>query len=87
MSRSILNGNRPLPIDREALGRAVREAWVRWALTQPNPKPSWLVPYDDLEEADKEADRRIGESIARLTLICDAAAAALSMAGTRTEGE
>lgn len=43
-------------------GRVVREAWVRWALTQPNPKPSWLVPYDELSEADKEADRQIFEA-------------------------
>lgn len=67
------DGNRPLPFDRDELGRKVRDAWVRWALTQPHPKPSWLVPYDDLTEADKEADRQIGEAIARWTLIGDAA--------------
>lgn len=50
-------------LDRDAMGRVVREAWVRWALTQPNPKPSWLVPYDELSEADKEADRQIAESV------------------------
>lgn len=68
-----LDGNRPLPFDREQLGRLVREAWVRWARTQPAPKPSWLVPYDELSEADKEADRQIGECVARWTLIGDAA--------------
>jgi hypothetical protein len=68
-----LDGNRPLPYSRDTLGRMVREAWVRWAQTQDNPKPSWLVPYDDLEEQDKEADRQIGEAIARWTLIGDAA--------------
>lgn len=67
------DGNRPLPIDRETLGRMVREAWVRWAETQPTPKPSWLVPYDELAEPDKEADRQIGEAISRWTLIHDAA--------------
>jgi hypothetical protein len=67
------DGNRAIPFDRNALGRMVREAWVRWALTQPNPKPSWLAPYDDLDERDKEADRQIGEAIARWTLIGDAA--------------
>ncbi len=72
-----LNGNRPLPFDREQLGRMVREAWVDWARTQPNPKPSWLVPYDELSEPDKEADRQIGERIARWTLIGDAARAAM----------
>lgn len=68
-----MDGGRPLPADRDSLGRLVREAWVRWALTQPEPKPSWLVPYDELAEPDKEADRQIGEAVARWTLILDAA--------------
>jgi hypothetical protein len=71
-------GRRPLPLDRDMLGRMVREAWVRWAETQPDPKPSWLLPYDDLAEPDKEADRQIGEAVARWTLIHDAAALAAS---------
>lgn len=71
------DGGRPLPTDRDTLGRLVREAWVRWAQTQPNPKASWLAPYDDLDETDKEADRQIGEAIARWTLIHDAARFAL----------
>jgi hypothetical protein len=78
LEAALLDGSRPLPIDRETLGRMVREAWVRWALTQPSPKPSWLVPYDALDEPDKEADRQIGESVARFTLIHDAGRAALS---------
>lgn len=48
---------------RDALGRRVREVWVAWAQRQPNPKPSWLVPYDDLSEPDKEADRCIGSAL------------------------
>lgn len=72
-----LNGFRPLPWARETLGRFVREAWVRWAETQPDPKASWLVPYDDLSEADKEADMQIGEAVARWTLIGDASRSAL----------
>jgi hypothetical protein len=51
---------------RDTLGRVVREAWVGWAKTQASPKPSWLVPYDDLSVADKEADRQIGEHLARV---------------------
>lgn len=74
----LLDGARPLPIDRETLGRMVREAWVRWAKTQPAPKPSWLAPYEELAEPDKEADRQIGEAIARWTLIHLAAQAAFS---------
>lgn len=48
---------------RNFLGRLVREAWVRWALTQPSPKPSWIEPWENLAEPDKEADRQIGEAI------------------------
>lgn len=66
-----------LPLDRDLLGRFVREAWVRWAQAQPDPKPSWLVPYDELAEPDKEADRQIGETIAKWTMIHHDAALAL----------
>lgn len=52
-----------IAFDREDGGRLVREAWIRWAETQPNPKPSWLVPWEDLSEPDKEADRCIWEAI------------------------
>ena len=50
---------------RDGLGRIVREVWIAWAKEQPAPKPSWLVPYDQLNEPDKEVDRRIGERLAR----------------------
>lgn len=48
---------------RERLGMRVREVWIEWAKTQPNPKPSWLVPWDQLGEPDKEADRCIGAAL------------------------
>lgn len=51
--------------NRDALGRRVREVWVEWAKRQPDPKPSWLVPWDELAERDKEVDRQIGETIAQ----------------------
>lgn len=66
-------GSRALPIKRDELGRMVREAWLRWAETQTNSKPSWLVPYEDLDDQDKEADQQIGETIARWTLLFSAA--------------
>ena len=72
-----LDVNRELPWSRYQLGRFVREAWVRWAQAQPHPKPAWLVPYDELSEADQEADRQIGEAVARWTLVGDAARASL----------
>lgn len=48
---------------RDALGRVVRRAWIVWALEQPDPKTSWLVPFDLLSEPDKEVDRRIGAAV------------------------
>lgn len=48
---------------RDYLGRVVRDAWIAWATRQPDPKPSWLVPYDDLSAADQEADRLIGDAV------------------------
>jgi hypothetical protein len=53
------------PSDPDHWGRIVREAWVSWARTQPSPKASWLVPYDQLSESDKEADRQIGLAVLR----------------------
>jgi hypothetical protein len=50
--------------DRERLGQIVREAWVRWAKQQPDPKPHWLVPWEELDEPMKEVDRQIGETVA-----------------------
>lgn len=50
---------------RDVLGELVRDVWVAWAREQPNPKPSWLVPWDELDEASKEVDRRIGEALER----------------------
>ena len=49
--------------DRDSLGKLVREVWIEWAKTQPHTKPSWLVPYGELSEADKEADRMIGTAL------------------------
>lgn len=48
---------------RDELGKIVRDAWIEWAKQQPNPKTSWLVPYEELEEPDKEADRMIAEAV------------------------
>ena len=59
----------------DSLGRAVREARVLWAQRQPNPEQSWLVPWDRLGEADRDADRETGVNVALLTV--------LSVAGTR----
>jgi rubredoxin len=47
----------------ETLGQVVRDAWVKWARRQPDPKPGWLVPWEALNEADKDADRSIGAAV------------------------
>lgn len=54
------------PLDREALGRVVREEWIAWAKEQAqirNVKSTWLTPWEELSEPDKEVDRRIGERL------------------------
>lgn len=59
---------RPLAaLTRDDLGRVVREAWVAWAKTDPRSvyKPHWLLGYDALDGADREADRCIGEAVER----------------------
>jgi len=48
----------------EALGALVRSVWVEWAREQPNPKPSWLIPWEDLDPGQREVDMRIGEAVA-----------------------
>lgn len=53
--------------DREELGRIVRETWVAWAREQAVLKPSWLVPWDELDPGQREVDMRIGEAVARAT--------------------
>jgi hypothetical protein len=58
--------NKIPPEDYDMFGRVVREEWIKWALEQPAPKPSWLVPWERLPEADKEVDRRIGRRLAHL---------------------
>lgn len=56
----------PLSAIRESLGREVRRVWLAWANEQPSQKPSWLLSWDSLSEADREVDRRIGEALAIL---------------------
>lgn len=60
------------PAERERLGQVVRRAWVKWARRQPSPKPSWLLPWEELSEADREADRCIGEAVAMAVRCRDA---------------
>ncbi len=58
----------PEKLSRDDLGRVVREAWIKWAKTTLNPNPSWLVPYDEMPESDREADRQIGCAVRNYVL-------------------
>lgn len=55
---------------REVLGRLVRETWVAWAQEQPEGqrKPSWLIPWTELDAGQREVDCRIGEAVAASVL-------------------
>lgn len=48
---------------RELLGRLVRQIWVEWASEQDDPKPSWLLPWEDLDDGQREVDMRIGAKL------------------------
>lgn len=55
----------PLPLDRDSLGRAVRDAWVERCKLKPNPRPGHLEPFECLSEFDQETDRCIGDAVVR----------------------
>lgn len=48
---------------RELVGRMVRQIWVEWAREQPDPKPSWLLPWEELDDGQREVDMRIGDAL------------------------
>lgn len=48
---------------RELIGRMVRQIWVNWAQEQPNPKASWLLPWEELDKGQQEVDMRIGAAL------------------------
>lgn len=50
-------------MDREDKGRLVRQVWVDFAKQQDNPKPHHLLPWEELDEDNKEVDRRIGDAL------------------------
>lgn len=50
---------------RQTRGRVVRQTWVSWAKEQESPKPSWLIPWEELDESQREVDMRIGDAIAQ----------------------
>lgn len=44
-------------------GQLVREEWVKWAREQPDPKPGWVTPWEELDEGQREVDARIEASV------------------------
>lgn len=58
--------------ERDMLGQHVRKVWVAWAREQPDPKPSWLLPWEQLSEPDREVDRRIGETLFKMGMNAEA---------------
>lgn len=54
----------------EEKGQLVRRVWTEWAREQETPKASWLVPWEGLPEPDREADRRIGETLYKAGQAC-----------------
>lgn len=55
----------------ERLGQVVRSEWVRWAAEQPDvaSHPRWILGWEEIEERDREVDRRIGLRVARDTVL------------------
>lgn len=71
--------------NREALGRLVREVWVEWAAEQPGAKPSWLAPWEDLDDGQREVDMRIGATVAAMARAAEQERAAMpTLAGVYT---
>ncbi len=60
---AILAVAKPPEDPRERLGRAVRGEWVRWAVEQKSPKPSWVIPWEILSEEQQEVDCRIAQAV------------------------
>lgn len=58
-----------MTIDKETLGRLVRDEWVAWcrerAASGETVPAHHLAPWEDVPESVREVDRRIGARIAR----------------------
>jgi hypothetical protein len=70
-------------LDREYLGKIVREVRIECEHLLANPDPSRLVPWEELNGWEKEIDRKIGERIAQSVLSENNYA--LSLAGVHKE--
>lgn len=80
----------PLPAvgphpSREELGHRIREVWVRWAREQADPKASWLLPWEDLDDGQREVDMRMGEALFGLGMTWSPVPSPLPDSETETE--
>lgn len=55
-------------MDREQLGRLVRQVWTAYCLETGDLKPSHVALWEEITEWDREVDRRIGEAVAGAVL-------------------
>lgn len=53
---------------RDVLGRIVRDTWIVRCYETGDTKPSHLAPWQEMNETDRETDRRIAEAVARAVL-------------------
>jgi hypothetical protein len=51
---------------REELGKIVRKVWVKYCKEIGDNKPNHIASWEEISEIDKEADRRIGETLIKL---------------------
>lgn len=56
-------------IDREILGKVVRQAWVDYCI-ETGRKDKNTEPWEQLDDWTKEVDRRIGESVKEFVVEC-----------------
>ena len=49
--------------NREDGGKLVRKAWLDWCQEQQVTKESWLLPWEKMDDWDREFDRRIWDEI------------------------
>jgi len=69
-----------IPDPREDVGRLVRQVWAEWAREQPDAKPSWLLPWEELDAGQQEVDMRIGTVLFRMGFTAGADASDLTKA-------
>ena len=50
-------------LDREELGKLVRETWIKYRVSIGDKKLTHLIKWEFLTENEREVDRKIGEAI------------------------